>query len=64
MIKIIKDLFKKADKLKRDSDGYVIANRQGVDVKPNEPFDCVSPAFRFDTEYEVKLANDKLKSQK
>lgn len=29
MIKVIKDLFKKADKLKRDSDGHVIANRQG-----------------------------------
>ena len=52
---------KSSSDLKRDDNGYVIANRQGVDVKPNEQYDCVAPAFRFDTDYEKDLVKNKIK---
>lgn len=39
---------------KKDSLGRTIANRQGVDDRPNEPLGCVAPPVRFEDERQRK----------
>jgi hypothetical protein len=48
MFNILKRLLNKSRRLKRTDSGHVVANRQGIDEKPNEPFGCEAPPIRIE----------------
>lgn len=57
MFEAIKRFFqqgKSDDQLERDKFGRPVANRTGVDTKPNEPFDSKAPPIRYESEEEVR----------
>ena len=54
---------KSEEELNRDKFGRPVANRTGVDTKPNEPFDCKAPPLRYESKEELdkvkKSVNEK-----
>lgn len=64
MLRMIRELFMtgpKSRRLKKDRFGKTIANRQGCDEKPNEPYDCIAPPLRIETNEQKRAIQDHLK---
>jgi hypothetical protein len=53
----------KAKRLSKDSHGRTIANRQGVDTVPNEPFDCLAPPIRYESKEQVDRVKQALEEK-
>ena len=49
---------------KKDRRGRTIANRQGCDTVPNEPFDCIVPPVRIEDERQAREIKQIYQSQK
>jgi hypothetical protein len=45
----------KSKSVKEDPSGDPVANRQGVDKKPNEPYDCEAPEIRYSEEEKTQM---------
>ncbi|MBD66332.1 MAG: hypothetical protein CME62_14065 [Halobacteriovoraceae bacterium] len=44
---------------KKDNHGRAVANRRGVDTKPNEPFDSIAPPVRMDEEDKKRIIQNR-----